>query len=146
MAQRGRKSAASLAVISPIPGARRPPPPDLSPEEAMIWRRVVASRPADWFDDGSASILAQHCRHSAAADLLSVRLARFLPEDLEDREARSLYKGLLTLRAQETREIVNTARQLRLTQQSLYRPETAATKAREAGPGGRRPGEFDGAS
>jgi hypothetical protein len=92
MAQRGRKSAASLAVVAPIPGARRPPPPELTPEQAEVWRQVVASRPADWFDDGSASILAAHCRHVVAAQMLAAEIDRFTPADLKHKGELGLYE------------------------------------------------------
>ena len=46
------------------------------------------------------------------------------------------------MRSTETRKVVNTARQLRLTPQSLYKAQTAATRARDAaGPSPRRPWE-----
>ena len=131
MAQRGRKSAASLAVVAQIPGSRRPAPADLTPEQAEVWRQVVASRPANWFDDGSASILAVHCRHVVEMRRLSAEIDRFGPDDLRHKGEFGLYKQMLVLRAQETAAIISTARQLRLTQQSLYRHDTAATKARE---------------
>ena len=39
---RGRKSAASLAVVPALPGRDRPEPPvDLDPIEQRIWRQVV---------------------------------------------------------------------------------------------------------
>jgi hypothetical protein len=37
------------------------PPEHLSEEARRLWARVVASKPADWFEEGNLPILAQYC-------------------------------------------------------------------------------------
>jgi hypothetical protein len=65
MAQRGRPTRASLALVSArieaIP--RQSAPSELTKEESEIWNTVVAAEPADWFSASTRPILAQYCRH-----------------------------------------------------------------------------------
>jgi hypothetical protein len=65
MAQRGRRSAASLLVVpNPIEAIpRRRAPAELTREQAEVWDAVVASQPADWFNKSQLPILIQYCRH-----------------------------------------------------------------------------------
>jgi hypothetical protein len=37
------------------------PPENLSPEARKLWARIIASKPADWFDESNLPILAQYC-------------------------------------------------------------------------------------
>ena len=145
MTQRGRKSSASVAVIAWFPGQRLPPPRGLAADQAAIWKRVVASRPASWFDGGSLDTLAAYCRHAAELERISTRIDAMGPDALATTDQLVVYDRLLAMRARETIAVINTARQLRLNPQALYLPRTAATAARSvaADPGGRRPWEFD---
>ena len=65
MAQRGRRSAASLLVVPTALEAipRQRAPRELSQEQADIWNAVVAAEPADWFSVSTRPILVQYCRH-----------------------------------------------------------------------------------
>lgn len=69
-----RKSAEGLSVVpagvSCLP-ARPSPPPELSDAAALIWRRLVASRPVDYFDAAAQQLLATLCRAQAEADRLA---------------------------------------------------------------------------
>jgi len=59
MAKRGRKSSASLSVISGngIEVISRPDAPvDLTDEQAAEWRAIVNRMPADWFTRETVSI------------------------------------------------------------------------------------------
>jgi hypothetical protein len=79
MGSRGRKSAAELALIGPggIETRRRlEAPPDVSTEQAEVWRSIVNSLPEDWFSAGSAPVLAALCRHTVAARRVAAWLAR----------------------------------------------------------------------
>ena len=61
MGTRGRKSAAEIAVMSGtgIAATRRlSAPPDLTEEQAEVWRGMVSGNPADLFNPGSAPVLA----------------------------------------------------------------------------------------
>src|SRR5688500_9198888 len=64
MAQRGRKSAAALAVREPEARAvvHVDAPYDLTDEQADVWRATLASLPPDWIDTGAHPALAAYCR------------------------------------------------------------------------------------
>src|SRR5215213_9127947 len=144
MTQRGRRSIASLAVVTRIPGQRLPPPRGMPPDQAAIWRRVVAARPAEWFDGGSLDTLAAYCRHAADLARISARLDAMGPDALTAPDGIVVYDRLLAMRARETRGVISTARQLRLNPQALYRADKAAVHARGGpAPTGRPPWEFE---
>jgi hypothetical protein len=68
------------------------PPEDLSDDARKLWAKVLASKSADWFDDGSLPILAQYCDLLAEHTKL-VRepnaLNQLKPVDILDRTALS---------------------------------------------------------
>jgi len=84
MVQRGRKSAAELAIperfrAKPIERGRRPDPPrHLDAAEAAHWREIVASLPADYFARPYPSqwLLAELCAY--------IVHARFIDRLLDD--------------------------------------------------------------
>src|SRR3712207_5398655 len=119
MTQRGRKSIASLAVVTRLPGQRLSPPRGMAPEAAAIWRRVVAARPADWFDGGSLDTLAAYCRHAAELARISARIDALGPDALATPDGIVLLDRLLAMRSRETGAVIGTARQLRLNPQAL---------------------------
>jgi len=120
MGARGRKSAASLAVIGPggIETVRRPDPPDdLTPEQADEWRAVVNRLPSEWFPRETHGLLAQYCRH--------VVRARRLAQAIEAAESRDDFdfkgwRDLLRAEEEQSRAIASLATKMRLSQQSLY--------------------------
>jgi hypothetical protein len=130
-----RKSAAALAVVVTPIDSRPEPPEDLTKFQKEIWRRTVASEPSALFKSATAQqLLKEYCRHVATADMLSKMVDEFHPELIrciegEDRRC----DRLLTARDRETKAVVNFARQLRLTNQSRWQPQSAhnMTKNRE---------------
>lgn len=138
MATRGRKSAASaeVSVIDGSFGKRPDPLPELSDEEAAIWRDTVSSEPADFF--GTAALrgmLADYCRHRASADKVSEIINVFQAEWLKNEAGAKRYHGLLKMRDLETRAAADKATKLRLTNQSRYTPQAASTASRSAAKG-----------
>jgi hypothetical protein len=137
MGTRGRKSAAELTTVGPggIATARRPEPlADLSDEMAEVWRSIVNGKPGDWFDAGSAPVLAQYCRHVVAARRVGQLIAQ------AEADGEFLVEHWITLlRAQERQSalVASLATKLRLCQQSRYTASAAATAARSAGTGPR---------
>jgi hypothetical protein len=111
MIQRGRKSAAQLAVV-PISAVQRPEPPEeLSEEEAAIWRATVGGMRPDWFGPETWPLLTAYCSHAALAQCLRVTLQRMTPGD----------KGFGRLAAMQTREsktMASLATKLRITPQA----------------------------
>ena len=129
-----RPSAAALAVVrSDSPASPYPPPDDLSEQEQALWRDVVATKPADWFDDDSAPLLKEYVRAVTVCDLLDARVKEAMAEG----EPVDDVKRLLDMRDKEARRMVTMATKLRLTQQSRYTEKSAATANRKAG--GKRP-------
>ena len=141
MADRGRKSAASLAVVTALPGQRPEPPDELSDAEAAVWRAVAATKPADWFGADTHPLLAAYCRHACAARAMSAAVHAFPVADCADPERAKHYNLLLIMRERETCAMHSLARGMRITQQSRYDAKTANTAASKAG-GPSKPWEF----
>lgn len=129
MTTRGRKSAASLEVIATLADAAPDAPYDLSDDAASVWRAVLDSLPAGFVAGEQFDTLAAYCRHVVAARFLSREIDRYQPEWLKIDGGVARLNKLLTMRERETRGMLATARALRLTNQSRYRPERAATAA-----------------
>jgi hypothetical protein len=130
MAKRGRKSAAELAIVTTLSDERPDAPYDLTDVQAGIWRGIVDRLPADYFPAESFEMLAAYCRHVTAARALAVEIDRYEQSWLRDAEGLDRYGKLLAMRDREVRGILAVSRALRLTNQSRYRPESAAAKAR----------------
>lgn len=136
MAPRGRKSAASVGVVSGNFGKRPEPPAELSEDEATIWRETVSSEAADFFGTAALrSMLADYCRHRASADKVSVVINVFEADWLKNADGAKRYHGLLRMRDLETRAAADKATKLRLTNQSRYTPQAAATASRNSAKG-----------
>jgi len=133
MAERGRRSAASLSVISGQIDGRPNPPEDLSAEQKEIWLRTVANEAADVFKTAALQqLLKEYCRHVSSAKKLAGLIEtveaqkQLTPEDLVD------YDKLLKMRDRETKAIADKATKLRLTNQARYTPQAAATAAKKS--------------
>jgi hypothetical protein len=94
---------------------------------------VVATKPADWFDDDSAPVLKEYVRAATTSDILDRRVKAAM----EGGDSVDEVKKLLDMRDKEARRLVTMATKLRLTQQSRYTEKTASTANRKAG--GKRP-------
>jgi hypothetical protein len=120
MEGRGRRSAASLAVVSSsaIEITERPAPPsDLSAEQKVEWVSVINRMPADWFPRETHGMLAQYCRHVVAAR----RVAQLIAAAEADEEFNVKdYDRLLKMQEREGRAITSLATKMRLSQQSSY--------------------------
>lgn len=142
MGARGRRSSAELTATGPggIEVQRRiEAPADLTAEQAEVWRGIVNSHPADWFNPGSAPVLVALCRHVVAARRVAGWLAR-----IEDDKAGFLEERWLRFLARqeaESKAVAALATRLRLTPQSRYTPHGAAAGGRRSGTG-RKPWEM----
>lgn len=135
MAERGRKSAASLSVIAGNLDRRPEPPADLTEFEAEVWQRTVAHEAADIF--GTAALqqmLKDYCRHVVAAERLGKVIEGHMAAPI-DGEGISLKEldCLLKMRDRETKAVADKATKLRLTNQARYTPKAAATASKNAG-------------
>jgi hypothetical protein len=128
-----RKSADAQATqVAGTIGTRLPAPVGLSSAESTLWRAVVDSKPAVWFGPDSAPVLAEYVRAVVMCDTLASRLRHVLAGGTIDD-----VRLVLGLRDKESRRAALLATKLRLTQQSRYTPQSAATADTRAT--GRRP-------
>src|SRR5688572_6717608 len=125
--QRGRKSAASLSVISGVPGSRPEPPSELTAEQGEEWRAIVSRMPANWFTRETHPLLADLCRHIVRSRVIAVKIDEFDPEWLVTDAGAKTYDRLCAMGERETRMMASLATKLRLTQQSSYNAQSANT-------------------
>jgi phage terminase small subunit len=145
MGSRGKKSTAGI-VVQAVPTLRRrlSPPADLTDEQAAIWRAVVASRPVDWFDAGSAPLLVAYCRTAdvhrvlaAAMDLLgntkkvSTTTTSSTGSSTATNSSTAEYRQLLAAQDATSRMLIKLATALRLSPHSRRSVGAAATAARD---------------
>jgi|SRR5690606_2101386 len=123
-----RPSGASLTVVPTGLPERLVPPDDLTPDQAARWRAVVDSKPVEWFGPDSAPLLKEYVRAEAMCDLLAVQIEAAMAGG-EPGEI----KALLDMRDKESKRLTSLATKLRLTQQSRYTPQAAATANKKAG-------------
>jgi hypothetical protein len=81
-----------LADAQPKPP---PPPEDLTPSQAQIWRDVTANRAPDWFDGACEALLVAYCRHVDTGNVLARAINATGPEDRR-------YRPLLEMAARQS--------------------------------------------
>jgi len=136
MAKRGRKSAASLEIVSPVAveAVERPDAPyDLTDEQAAEWWAVVNRLPADWFPRETHALLTEYCRHVVK----SRRIAQLIAdaESAEEVDIDTLDK-LYKMAERESRAISSLATRMRISQQA-----TSTHRANKGTKGVRKPWE-----
>ena len=120
MKQRGRKSGASLAVISAIGAIVRPDPmPGMTVDQSNEWVDIVSRMPADWFPRETQSILAQYCRHVVSARRVGELIESLIKGETESDNFLCAYDRLLKMQEREGRAMSSLATRMRITQQSL---------------------------
>jgi hypothetical protein len=126
-----------------IPGQKAPAPGDLEPGAAVIWCAIVIRLPEDFFTSETVPILKAYCRHACFADYFAQEIARVRIAISAIESAMSQGKGsvrrlpklreslhsLHKMHGYETDHATTCATKLRLTNQSRYVRETAASKA-----------------
>lgn len=132
--KRGAFSPGDLNVIDggfELGGKRPEPPSDLTEGQAKIWREIVASEPADFFASMATQVLLKHaCFHAESVEMLNHEFRNFKGEWLKSAEGMKRYDAFLKARGEETRRYALIATRLRLTNQSRYTPQAAATASR----------------
>jgi hypothetical protein len=128
MSARGKKSSAALAVVTALPGQRPAPPDELTQDQADVWKMVVATKPVDWFTPDTHKLLISYCKHATTARVLDEQIDNFDPAWLTEPEGLLRYKELTGIREKQTRALTALSRSMRLTHQSVYRPEKANAK------------------
>ena len=125
----GRKSAAELSVVVGSIDGRPQPPSELTKDQREVWDRTVANEGADTFKTAALQqLLKEYCRHVVTATKLAGMI-----EAMEAVQVNDLgdYDRLLKMRDRETKALADKATKLRLTNQSRYTPQAAATAAKK---------------
>lgn len=123
MTQRGRKSAAELAIVehAGTKTVQRPDAPyDLTDEQSEEWWAIVNRMPADWFPRETHGLLAQYCRHIVAARRIAQLIAACEGGenlDIDD------YDRLLKMQEREGRALSSLATRMRISQQATFDKE-----------------------
>jgi hypothetical protein len=139
MGIRGRKSAASLAVVRMISDSRPQPPEELTEEQAEEWLAVTRRMPADFFPREVHPLLSAYCRHILSFRHLSKLIDEFKPTWLAEAGGLERLDRLGKMRDREGRALSSAATRLRLTPQSRMHQRSAARAADRGGTGGPRP-------
>lgn len=139
MAQRGRKSAAALAIAPVVERLDDRPSPPLSLNERATdeWHRVVNRMPSDWFTDETVSTLQTYCEYVAEAEAVQMMIEKVRPTAMKDDEAFDRYEKLTRTKDRLSKGITSVARKLRLLPQSRYTAQAAASATK--GGKGRKP-------
>lgn len=128
-----RQSRDALSVVVGNLGLRPDPPTELTNSEAAIWRATVASESSDYFrTDALRELLKDYCRHKASAAGLSQQISLYDLDTAMTPDLVKQAKNLLAMRREETAAAADKATKLRLTNQSRYTPQAAATAAKNA--------------
>jgi len=141
MGKRGRKSGAELQIV-PVEFGKRPPAPKaLNERQAEIWDRTVVDETDGHFKTRALQdMLADYCRHREMSEALGETINGFKPEWVKSSEGATKLASLLRMRDAESRAAADKATKLRMTNQSRYTPQAAATAAKDAD--GPKPWEF----
>ncbi len=144
MTQRGRKSAASLAVagvLAPVARDERlTPPVHISDAERSVWLEVVNDQPAGAFSATHAPLMELYCRHVVNARVLADELSNFDRAWMADDDGLKRYDRLLAMSERESRAASSLATRLRITRQATADPKTVGRAVRNA-PKQRKPWE-----
>jgi phage terminase small subunit len=131
MKQRGRQSQEAQTTLTAIIDRRPEPPEGLNDFQQAVWRRVVATRPSDWFRPDTRDLLVSYCRHVwHAARIDELLEARF---ETDEPQKRGEIPEMLKARERESRVMLALARSMRITQQSQYDPKTAKRRKEPLG-------------
>jgi hypothetical protein len=133
----GRPSGTSFGPI--IPGEKLPPPPDLTPDAAAEWIKIVDGCPAQFFGPENGFLLAELCSHVAYSKSLRAAIERAKGTDDSKAVAR-----LLRLHGEQSQRIASLSTKLHLAPSSRYRPEKAERAARGEGDTAVRPWDDNG--
>jgi hypothetical protein len=106
MTHRGRKGRTELSVVPVIPAiSQRPePPPDLGPDEAQVWRRLVAAMKPAWANGATQDLIVLYCFYTCVAEVLMRDLRQLSTGDKQySRLHRRLVDTTRTVNALATR-------------------------------------------
>lgn len=145
MAQRGRKSAASVAVVAQVgpvvSESRLLPSLHLSDAEQTVWARLVNDHPASAFTETHRDLIELYCQHIVQAQLLADEIQSFDRVWLADDDGLKRYDRMLAMREREVRSASSLATRLRITRQATTDPKTVG-RANASTARGKKPWEI----
>jgi hypothetical protein len=116
--QRGRKSAAALAVVDEACSAGISVPPGLTAGERVVWMTTVSSKPADWFGSEHVPILVEYVRCVCRAQVIDRQIKAFDDDWLATAEGLVRFEKLTAIAIKTAGMINRLATAMRLTQQA----------------------------
>lgn len=137
METRGEKSQErKLAAVITLPPPECRPPEGMTAEQGRIWTEIVASKPPGWFGKDSAALLESYC--------IAITRRRMITAKIEVQSALKRpnidkLAQLLELERRQTATISSLSTKMRLSQQSRYTPQRAATEAKQQPSGVKEP-------
>lgn len=132
MKQRGRKSAAKLAVVAPKVDDRPEAPDTLLDAEKTLFNAITASRSPGFFDAAAVDSLTEYVRLKTAVELMATQINDFDDAWLNTDEGVKRMKTLEAIRDQKQARMIQYATKLRLTNQSRYVPDKAINRPKKA--------------
>ncbi len=132
MTTRSRKKAEKLSVVSGF-RERPAPPSELTLEQSEEWRAIAARMPLDWFPREIHALLCAYVRHIVNARHVAKLIEAAGDMDVGDRTALMRLNRLLGMQHRQTNSMMALATTMRLTNQSRYTSQSAATAAARRG-------------
>jgi phage terminase small subunit len=129
----GKRSAASLSIISGSFSQLPQPPDHLTPSQAQIWAAVVATKPHDWFQADSFPVLSDYCRAIDMDNEMADAVNGYDRAALTGFEGLQTWKALIKMQRDQQKHVAMLATKLRLTPQSRYNAKSASTASNRAG-------------
>jgi phage terminase small subunit len=135
MGRRGRISQEmrnNLVVLDG--GFKRPDPPDdMTEVQKKIWRDVVRTEPAEFFDSTVLQMLLRsYCALMESVQAVQKEIDAFPMTYIRSKDDGRKYREMQAARALDLGKALEVATKLRLTNQSRYTPKSAATQSRNA--------------
>ena len=91
-----------------------------------MWRTTVESKPADWFGIEHIPLMTEYVRAICRAHVIDARIKALDDADLDTPEGMARFERLIILGAKTAGMIARLATNMRLTHQSIWRPDRAA--------------------
>jgi len=136
-----RRSADSLSITTISIPLRAKPPRELSKRQKKLWKEILNTKPPDWFEADSLPILRAYVVAIDMHEQLTAEIAGLddLLVDIRDPIERiPLLQGKLKILEAQTKQaalMAALAVKMRLTQQSRYTPQAAATANKKTAAG-----------
>lgn len=123
-----KPSAESLSIAAVSIPKRIEPFDYLNDNQMRIWRDVTYTKPPEWFEADSAPLLAAY---AVAVDLHESLTKKINSLDITDKDL----ERLTLLKDKQANLMAGLAVKMRLTQQSRYTPQAAATANKKTASG-----------